>query len=239
LALLEIIQGCVHCESEDGLRWVYSQLRGLLTFDLACAVLGRRDERRGVMVEHIVNISCPDEFVQECRTGDYFQRSALCREHFRTYSLKFWSEARRKLGQPKDLVSLALDFGMRDGFTVGSRPLAAAAHGSMFCLSVPSVRRDERTEMILQFVVPHLHLALCRLFDGQQRDAGSVALSTREKDILRLIMQGKSSWDMSVIMGISERTVNYHIYKVMERLDVINRPQAVAAAVRLGLIGLD
>jgi LuxR family quorum sensing-dependent transcriptional regulator len=52
-------------------------------------------------------------------------------------------------------------------------------------------------------------------------------------------MQGKSSWDMSVIMGISERTVNYHIYKVMERLDVINRPQAVAAAVRLGLIGLD
>ncbi len=96
-----------------------------------------------------------------------------------------------------------------------------------------------RTETVLALVVPHLHLALCRLFEGQHHGAGRIALKEREKDILRLMMQGKSSWDMSVIIGISERTVNYHIYKLMEKLEVINRPQAVAVAARLGLIEID
>jgi DNA-binding CsgD family transcriptional regulator len=30
--------------------------------------------------------------------------------------------------------------------------------------------------------------------------------------------------------------VNYHVYRVMEKLEAINRPQAVAVALRLGLI---
>jgi hypothetical protein len=34
-------------------------------------------------------------------------------------------------------------------------------------------------------------------------------------------------------------TVNYHLYNAMQKLEVINRPQAVAAAVRLGLIEID
>jgi DNA-binding CsgD family transcriptional regulator len=200
-------------------------------------VLGRRDGRCGVIVEHFVNVSCLEQFVHDAR--DYLQRSALSREHFTSYGLKFWSEARRRLGQPRELVSLAVDFGMRDGYTIGSRPLPAAPHGSMFCLSVPTARRDERTETLLELVVPHLHFACCRLFDGHRRAAGGVALSTVEKDILQLIMQGKSSWDMSVIIGISERTVNYHVYRVMEKLEAINRPQAVAVALRLGLIEID
>ena len=80
--------------------------------------------------------------------------------------------------------------------------------------------------------------ALKRHGEGGKVYAGGVALSTVEKDILQLIMQGKSSWDISVIIGISERTVNYHVYKVMEKLEAINRPQAVAVALRLGLIEL-
>ena len=234
LALLEIIDGCVRCKSEEDFRRLFWKLRGLLPFEHACAVLGRRDDRCGVIVEHLVNVSGLEQFVPTAT--DYVQRSALSREHFTSYGLEFWSEARRRLGQPRELVSLACDFGMRDGYTIGSRPLPGAPHGSMFCLSIPTVCREERTETLLEFVGPHLHFAFCRLFDGHRCGAGGVALSTVEKDILQLIMQGKSSWDMSVIIGISERTVNYHVYKVMGKLDAINRPQAVAVALRLGLI---
>jgi len=236
LALLEIIHGCVHCESEENLRRLFFKLQGLLPFEHACAVLGRRDDRGDVVVEHIVNVNCLEQFMNECKECNYLQRSALAREHFQSYGLKFWVEARRELGQPTELVSMALDFGMRSGYTLGSKPLPAARHGSMFCLSVPEVRRDERTETLLGLVVPHLHLALCRLFDGQRSGAGGVVLSAREKDILQLMMQGKSSWDMSVIIGISESTVNYHVYHVMQKLEAINRPQAVAVAARLGLV---
>ena len=239
LALLEIIQGCVHCESEEGFRQLFSKLQDLLPVEHACAVLGRRDDRGNVVVEHLVNVSCLEQFMRECKERDYLRRSALAREHFESYGLKFWVEARRKLEQPPELVSMAMDLGMRNGYTIGVRPLPAARHGSMFCLSVPEVRREERTETILGMVVPHLHFALCRIFDGERRAAGGIVLSAREKGILQLMMQGKSSWDMSVIIGISESTVNYHLYNVMQKLEAINRPQAVAVAARLGLVEVD
>ncbi len=44
---------------------------------------------------------------------------------------------------------------------------------------------------------------------------------------------------ISVILGISERTVNYHVYNVIQKLGVTNRPQAVAVAAHYGLIGID
>lgn len=239
LTLLEIIDACVRCEREDAFRALLRRVQRLLPFERGCAVLGRRDERRGVVVEHLVAAGLLDEFVQECTKGDYLRRSALARDHFSRYRLKFWAEARRELRQPAKLVSIANDLGMRNGYTAGARARAAARHGSMFCLAFPVVRRDERTEALLELIVPHLHLALCRIFDGQPRDAGTVVLSVREKDVLRWMMQGKSSWDMSVIIGISESTVNYHVYNAMQKLEAVNRTQAVAVAARLGLVEPD
>jgi DNA-binding CsgD family transcriptional regulator len=65
-----------------------------------------------------------------------------------------------------------------------------------------------------------------------------VVLSAREKEVLNWLKQGKSSWEISVILGISESTVNFHVYNVMHKLDASSRPQAVAAAAHLGLIDL-
>lgn len=63
-----------------------------------------------------------------------------------------------------------------------------------------------------------------------------VRLSQREIEVLNLLKFGKSSWDISKILGISERTVNYHIGNIMRKLDAINRIQAVYEAVNLELI---
>jgi len=237
LALLEIIDGSVHCNTEQGFRGLFWKLQSVLPFEHACATLGRRDEGGRVVVKHFINVSCLDQFARAA--PDYFARSALSREHFTSYRMKFWAEARRMLGQQREFVSMASELGMLDGYTAGVRPPPAAprtSNGSMFCLSVPAPRRDQRTEKLLELVVPHLHSALCRLFDEEKRGAREVVLSAREKEILQLMMLGKSSWGMSVIIGISESTVNYHVYSVMRKLEAVNRPQAVAVAARLALV---
>jgi DNA-binding CsgD family transcriptional regulator len=48
--------------------------------------------------------------------------------------------------------------------------------------------------------------------------------------------RGKTSGEMATILGVSERTVNFHCEQAMKRLDVINRTQAVAQAIGLRLI---
>ncbi len=57
-----------------------------------------------------------------------------------------------------------------------------------------------------------------------------VLLSRREQEVLRWVNLGKTSWDISVILNITERTVNYHVGNIMRKLGVNSRVHAVSEA---------
>ncbi|WP_455203309.1 response regulator transcription factor [Kaarinaea lacus] len=61
-------------------------------------------------------------------------------------------------------------------------------------------------------------------------------LSKREVEILRLLKQGKSSYDIGVILFISKSTVKYHIANALGKLNASNRTHAVAIAIEQKLI---
>lgn len=69
-----------------------------------------------------------------------------------------------------------------------------------------------------------------------EEQAGSVVLNDREEEILYWTAAGKTSSETGMIIGISEKTVQYHLYNSMKKLNVFSKPQAVAKAVLLGLI---
>ncbi len=69
-----------------------------------------------------------------------------------------------------------------------------------------------------------------------EEQAGTVRLSDREEEILYWTAAGKTSSETGMIIGISEKTVQYHLYNSMKKLNVYSKPQAVAKAVLLGLI---
>lgn len=58
-------------------------------------------------------------------------------------------------------------------------------------------------------------------------------LSPREFEVLHWLKRGKTSWEIAQILGISERTVNYHINNILRKLDATNRSQAVSEAANL------
>ena len=57
-----------------------------------------------------------------------------------------------------------------------------------------------------------------------------------EKDILRLLEQGKKYDEITEIFFISVNTVRYHIKKIYPKLDVSSAQQAVFKAKKIGLI---
>ena len=61
-------------------------------------------------------------------------------------------------------------------------------------------------------------------------------LTAREREILSWVARGKSSADIAQIVGIAERTVNFHVERVMRKLEVSSRMQAAIACVRHGLL---
>lgn len=62
------------------------------------------------------------------------------------------------------------------------------------------------------------------------------ALSQRETECLAWVSRGKSSSDIGAILGLSPRTVDSYLEKACAKLRVRTRIEAVALAVRTGLI---
>lgn len=63
-------------------------------------------------------------------------------------------------------------------------------------------------------------------------------LTTREIDVLRQVAGGNRNRDIAERLFISEETVKVHIKHIMEKLGAADRTQAVAIAVRRGIIQL-
>jgi DNA-binding NarL/FixJ family response regulator len=67
----------------------------------------------------------------------------------------------------------------------------------------------------------------------------SSELTQRELEVLQLISQGKSNFDIGVQLSITEGTVKFHLNNIFSKLGVGDRTQAVIAALQRGLVRLN
>ncbi len=66
----------------------------------------------------------------------------------------------------------------------------------------------------------------------------SSELSPREREVLALLVAGRSNRQIAAALGIREATVKSHVSVILMRLNVADRTQAVLAALRRGLVHL-
>ena len=67
-------------------------------------------------------------------------------------------------------------------------------------------------------------------------DITTNSLTDRELEVLRSIKLGRTSRDTADSLGISERTVKFHMGNIFRKLKAGNRAHAVAVAMEQGLI---
>jgi DNA-binding NarL/FixJ family response regulator len=61
-------------------------------------------------------------------------------------------------------------------------------------------------------------------------------LSTRELEVLTLVVQGKTNKEIASVLAVAENTVKNHVKSILEKLEVENRVQAVSLAIRERLV---
>ena len=61
-------------------------------------------------------------------------------------------------------------------------------------------------------------------------------LSSREREVLQLLAEGKAMKEVAALLEISPRTVEFHKYRIMELLRVKTNAELVQQAIKLGLI---
>lgn len=182
-----------------------------------------------------VNVGYSEEWLKEYMTRNYFSCDPIKRARLSGADFLRWSDtfARAEKRAERDYIRQAREHDVYEGLTVGAQKNSSSLIS--FFSFIGTDLNDERHEMILRYLGPYLHEAMCRatpIGPGFKRSP----LSERETEVLSWAMAGKTNWEISVILNISERTVKFHIQNVMVKLEASSRAHAVAIALGQGLI---
>jgi NarL family two-component system response regulator LiaR len=78
-----------------------------------------------------------------------------------------------------------------------------------------------------------------RLIREVQAPESPEKLTERETEVLRLLALGRANKEISLELGISEKTVKTHVSSILAKLNVPSRTQAALHAVRIGLVPIE
>lgn len=73
---------------------------------------------------------------------------------------------------------------------------------------------------------------------GAESQHGSL-LTEREEEVLQLLANGSSTPEIAGHLFISQKTVKNHLAAIYDKLDAVDRTQAVIRAVRLGIVRIE
>lgn len=133
----------------------------------------------------------------------------------------------------------AAEFKLCDGISIGSPHF----DGKTNLISLASDKRMDKNStqqrhaiIYLNALQPFIYERIRQLMEQPLQSTVNIQLTEREKTCLVWVAEGKTAHEIAVILSISEATVVFHLKNSMRKLNVINRSQAIAKAVLLGLI---
>ncbi|MGA2191847.1 MAG: autoinducer binding domain-containing protein [Nitrospirota bacterium] len=233
--VLDFIHSTVSCNSSESFTSLILKFKDIVPFDYATCLLRRTGSITQEEYYEGVNVNYPQEWVDLYISKQFNKIDPILAQNFTSFRIQYWPDTYKLHKPPNNFLSIAQSFGLEKGYTHGARNMNNT-EASLFSLAGPTVEHDARTEKILQYTIPHLHQVLARASNTIPYHK-KVFLTPREKEVLKWLSLGKTSWDVSVILGISEKTINFHVSSLMQKLDAVSRTHAVAIAFQLGLIG--
>lgn len=189
----------------------------------------------------VLNVSFPQTWLFQYWKNGYGKVDPVLHELVRSNHTQVWNRvyAKVKTEKGKEFLEAAAAYGLVDGVTTGSLDSSCGV-ATFFAFAGKKPVEDDRYVSILSYLGQHLHLALLRSASKSSTSTDNcvASLSPREVTILNWIKDGKTNGEIGQIIGLTERTVRFHVESIFAKLDVSSRTQAVAVAVQHGLPNL-
>lgn len=187
---------------------------------------------------NVINVSYPEEWIRLYWQNGYFEVDPVFQSALQKPGTQHWKTTYQGASSPKqkEFMAAAKEFGLADGVTTGSADPACQV--ATFCSFACSDTVDvARYVPLVEYFGQYVHLALMRSAptNSQSMDQCVKQLTLRELTILNWVKNGKTNWEIAQIMGVTERTIRFHVESIFTKLDVTSRSQAVATALEHGL----
>lgn len=224
--VLEHINSCLIHQHESAVLGALDWLRDFAECDRL--VFCQIDRTTPFGFKELINHSYGSDWIETYRNRQFCQVDPVVQLALNKEGKICWREAYRLVddARAKEFIKISQDHGLTGGvahsYTEGRL--------TSLCSMTDSPRQSRGLEFVLESLAPAIHLSLC-----SGRYPCKSPLSAREIEVLQWASNGKTVWEMSVILSVSQSTIKFHLANIYAKLNVRNRAQAMSAAVRLGL----
>jgi DNA-binding CsgD family transcriptional regulator len=216
--LLQLIQKAVACPRVIG----------------GVAQLGANGEFKAF--NSVINVSYSNDWLYTYGKQGYAAVDPVLQSLLSTFQTQIWEQTYKQTSSPKqcEFIEEARSYGLTSGLTTGLLE-RNRRFTSFFSFAGGEQSDAHRYKGLVEYLVPYLHRVL--MANTQTPLPNRVkGLSPRETTVLMWMKEGKTNWEISRILGVSERTVRFHVEGIFFKLDVSSRTQAVAFAMEQGLV---
>ena len=192
------------------------------------------------LAQHVLLNGWPAEWMEHYNKNDYVHFEPVANQIRSSVRPFRWSDVpydRHDNPAGHRVMREAGEFGMQDGYTV---PIYGY-DGYQACVTMGGIPHavSERELSALHMVSVFGYSAAQSLVTVEAlrgRRRTRPRLSEREAEVLKWTAAGKTAWEIGAILRISERTVESHLKSASRKLNAVNKTQAVALALRAGLV---
>lgn len=228
--LLEIILSCVACTSMKEFREIIFDASEILQSENIVFLSSKEVFPKEPKDIQEINISYPIEWTNLYRSQEFVKIDPItniCRP-----GLYYWEHVYKAFPPDKSFYDQAKSFGLDNGFS------HIFMNNNKFCLmSVADnhLSNSKRVRTIINHLAPHFHQLVAKLTHNQFFRK-LPPLTPREREVLLWVMEGKTNWEISVILNIGQESIKDYLKNIMNKLHASNRAHAVAIALQDNLL---
>jgi LuxR family quorum sensing-dependent transcriptional regulator len=184
---------------------------------------------------HVLFQELPQGWAERYNENGYALRDPVVRHLQRRQAPFTWDEsyaAETQREHVKLVGGEAASFGLRTGYIIPIQLVGGVLAAVSFGASHADLHPEGLAELAFaaNFAVGHL-LRLRHMPKSREWP-----LTPRERECILWASEGKTDWEISVILGISAPTVAKHLLSARQRLDVVNRAHLIGEAIRRKII---
>lgn len=234
--ILDVIQSSIRCRGEEDIRVLLDRIRGLVCGDFGICGIGQGGADGLSAPPHIINLNYPVDWLQIYGANQLYYQDPIVINNLSNPGSQLWDETYSMYGgKLSPLFLTSRDFGLNHGVSGGLYNQESNTT-TLFSFSGSGDWFKDHQKKILAILAPHLHQALARIHREARAASRLGTLSKREKEIVSWVKAGKTNWEISMILNISERTVKFHVQNIERKLEAVNKAHAVAILMEQGHI---
>ncbi len=227
---IDLINQCLMMRTRDDLAGFYRYLAAKLGIDFL--IVGHIKDRFDTAESHYFGLESWKDHYDD---HNLIAVDPVIPFTFNAPKAVLWSDAYQQVSceKSKAFVNQTQDFDLADGMSYGNLKHSITSTSNIASVGIKSKALSIPQSLILEQVLPHLTEVLARPSIWRRH-----LLTAKESEVIKWVAEGKSYWETGIIMGISERTIKFHMKNICQKLDVTNKSQAVARCLSLGMMPL-